>query len=160
MEKIIFDFAGLKKSDQAVKNIKKAFKRAGANVVTVDIDARIKKTAGFPTRSVHLGFSDNQTVALSLKESGDVFQVKINRTIKPLKEQDDHFAAIQEIVSALDASRAAHQKRLAKQKVEVPAGMRASRKRKAVVLREKVDALQESIADAEAKLTDMGVKFD
>ena len=42
--------------------------------------------------TVDFTFADGQTVTLAVKETGDVFEVKINGKVQPLRNQDDHAA--------------------------------------------------------------------
>ena len=155
MKNFVFSFDELSSKNTVVKSLKKAFTTAGAKGVSVDIDTKIRRKAGFKSRSIHVGFADNQTVTFLVKESGDIFHVKVNNRMTPVTAQDDHKAAIKEIVSKLDAGRTAFQKKLAKAKVSVPKGMTTSRKSRLVKLQEKRDGLQEAIADVRSQIDEL-----
>jgi len=69
---------------------------------------------------LHLVFNDSQTIALRIKETGDIFQVLLNKKALPIRNQDEHAKAIKEMVSAMDRGRVAFQKKLARKKVNCP----------------------------------------
>ena len=87
-----------------------------------------------------------------IKPTGDVYQVLLNGSVLPLKNQDEHQKAIEEIASKLDGGRAAFQKKLARTKVTIPAGIRNTVKESEKALTEKRDALKEVIADLDKKI--------
>ncbi|MGO2878512.1 MAG: hypothetical protein ACTIDT_01010 [Halomonas sp.] len=152
---LILSFDDLTRKNKAVKELEKHFRRAGANVVSVDVDPRIKRTSGVSYREISLTFSDSQVVKLGIKRPGDIFQVMLNRKALPLRHQDDHAKAIGEIIRAMDSGRTAFQKRMAKAKVKLPARMTTAAPRIEKRLEEKRDALKEAVEDARKQLSEL-----
>jgi hypothetical protein len=89
---------------------------------------------------------------MSFKKDGDVFAVKINGRLTPIKHQDDHVAAIAEIVGMLNAGRTKFQAKLAKALVKLPAGIKTAAPKMLAVLTEKRDNLVSAIADVRAEI--------
>lgn len=155
MAKLLFSFDELTQKDKSVKVLEKHFKRAGANVVSVDVDQRIKRASGVSYREISLTFSDSQVVKLRIKRPGDIFQVMLNRKVIPLANQDDHAKAIGEIIRAMDQGRTAFQQRMAKAKVKLPKRMTTAAPRMEKQLEEKRDALKEAVEDARKQLSEL-----
>lgn len=150
--RLLFSFDDLTRKDKAVKELEKLFKRAGANPVSVDIDARIKRSSGVSFREISLTFADSQTVKLRIKRPGDIFQVMLNRKVMPMTHQDDHSRAVGEIVQAMERGRTAFQKTLARARVKLPSSMKTAAPRMETLLEEKRDALREAVEDARQQL--------
>ncbi len=155
MKNLLFSFDDLSSKDKAAKQLKRYFEQAGASVASVDVDGKIKRTAGIKNRQISLTFADSQTVSMLVKESGDVFQVKLNGKVVPVRSQDDHKAAIAEIAAKMDSGRTAFQKKLAKAKAPKPKGVKVSRKKRLDVVTDQRDALKEAIADVRQQIADV-----
>ena len=149
---LIFDFFNLSEKDKATTKAKRYFEQAGATVTSVDVDAKAKRTAGVSYRDVHFGFADSQTVSFGVKATGDVYQVKVNGRLTPLKHQDDHLKAIGEIVAAMAKGRAKFQAALAKVKVDLPKSIRTAAPKMEAVLREQIAEVDTAISAAEERL--------
>lgn len=145
MKTLSFNFESPSEKDQAVKEVIKRFRVAGSQVITSEFDAKTSTRAGVKFRALNLTFADGQTVAMAFKATGDVFEVKVNGKVLPLKNQDDYVASISEIVSRLDAGRSGFQKALARSKVPLPPSIRVSRTKMRELKIEKRDALKEVI---------------
>ena len=147
---LIFSFEDLTQKDKAVREITREFQKLGVVVVATDIPSATKRTAGITYREVNLSFADSQTVTFCVKKTGDIFQVKLNGRVLPMKEQGDQTKAIKEIADAMDKGRAAFQKKLANAKVNIPKGgthvTTQTREKKQM---DKITALKEAIAEAE-----------
>lgn len=152
---LIFGFYELSDKDKSIAKAKRYFAQAGANVTSVDVDAKVKRTMGVSFREVQFGFADSQTVSFGVKNTGDVYQVKVNGKITPIKSQDDHLKAITEIVAAMDKGRAKFQAAMAKVKVALPASIRTAAPKMEQVLREKIVAVDEAITAAKEKLASL-----
>ena len=139
---ILFDFDNMAKG---AKVAARQFTRAGANVVQTDAGTAVKRTSGVSYRELALTFADSQAVALRIKSTGDIWQVLINGKIVPIKSQDDHQAAVGEIVKALDAGRTKFQALLAKAKAKLPPTIRTAAPKLEAVLVEKRDGLKVAI---------------
>lgn len=155
MANILFSFADLSAKDKASKELVKTFKKAGAEVATVEVDSKIRRSSGISYRELALVFKDGQAVVMRIKESGDIFQVLLNKKILQVSSQDDHSKAVVEIVQALDAGRDRFQKALAKAKVDLPASVRTAAPKMEVALTEKRDSLVTAIAEARQQAADI-----
>lgn len=148
---LLFSFNKILKTDPSLKTIQKEFKRYGSEVVQIDVASTVKKMSGIEYREISMTFADSQVVTLRVKSSGDIFQVLINGKVKPIVAQDDHTAAIKEIVNAVQAGAAAFQKKLASKKIEVPDSKTDSKMTSGVnnleeQLKERIEALKQEIA--------------
>lgn len=152
MKTLIFNFDNPSTKDRAVKETMKLFLRAGIQVVTSSVDQATSRKAGVTYRNVNFTFVDGQTVTLGVKNTGDVFEVKINGKPTPLRNQDDHALAIAEISSKMDVGRSKFQKMLALIKIPLPPSIRTSRANMVIALTEKRDNLKSAIKSATAEL--------
>lgn len=151
----IIDFADLTVGNKAVKRIAQAFTRAGAPVVSIDVDPKTQRSSGVSFRNLHLTFADSQKVTLSIKQSGDIWRTLINGAVVPLKAQDDQKKAVAELVKLLDAGRAKHQAKMARVKAELPKGIRTAAPRMEVALQAKAADLDTQIVEAKATINAM-----
>lgn len=152
---LIFDFFELSHKDSSIKAAKRYFAKAGATVTSVDVDAKVRRMAGQSYREVQFGFADSQTVSFGIKSTGDVYQVKVNGKLTPLKAQDDHAKAVVEIVAAMNKGRAKFQVALAKVKVDLPKAIRTAAPKMEQALREKIAAVDEAISAAQETLASL-----
>jgi hypothetical protein len=143
-----FDDMGSKK-DAATRAVVRYFARAGSHIVQGDASPNIKRSSGVSYREMVLTFADSQVVTFSIKQSGDIFQVKLNGKIMPLKNQEDQVAAIGEMVGMMDAGRSKFQAAMAKVRVQLPDSIRTAAPRMEVALQEKSAALDAAIAAVE-----------
>ncbi|SEN75011.1 hypothetical protein [Nitrosomonas marina] len=159
MNKLLFSFQDMATGDKASKIIERQFSRKGANVVQSDVTTSVKRAAGVSYREMMLTFADSQTVTLRVKQTGDIFQVLLNKKPLPIKNQDDHEAAVNEIVKLMDAGRAKFQKLLARTKVKPPAGIRTAAPKMEQTLTEKRDALKEAIDIVNGEIAELREKL-
>lgn len=152
---LIFGFYELSDKDSSIKKAKRYFAQAGVVVTSIDVDAKTKRAMGTSFREVHFGFADSQTVSFGVKNTGDVYQIKVNGRLTPIKSQDDHLQAIKEIAALLDKNRAKFQAALAKVKVALPASIRTAAPKMEQVLREKIVSVDDAIAAAKEKLSSL-----
>lgn len=127
----------------------------GGGGQSVTIDPKLRREAGISYRNVHVAMKDNQTVTFRVKQTGDIFQVLINGKATPIKDQHDQGAAIREIVDALNARRARHQKGLSAAKVPMRRGVSVSVKMQVNQLKAKLTALDTMIEDAKQELAEI-----
>jgi hypothetical protein len=146
MSNLIFSFDDLSSKDKAAKQLTRLFKQAGTEVAEVEVDQKIKRSSGVSYRSLSLLFKDSQSVTLNIKQTGDIFQVLINKKLVAIANQDDQKQAVAEIAKMLDAGRARFQKALAKAKVATPPGLKTAAPKLEQVLTEKRDSLKEAIS--------------
>lgn len=152
MKNLLFSFGNLSATDPGVKKAVLQFERAGSKVAQTDAMTGLKRSSGVSYRELYLVFSDSQRVVLRIKQSGDIFQVLLNGAIMPIKNQDDHVAAVAEIAKAMDAGRTKFQRKLAAIKVKPPAGIRTAAPRMEQVLIQKRDMLKEAIAEVREEI--------
>ncbi|MEN9866665.1 MAG: hypothetical protein RL748_2255 [Pseudomonadota bacterium] len=150
---ILFDFFNLSGKDKASKAISKLFHQSGNQVVKIEVDAKPSRSAGITYRMVHLVFGDSQTVSLGVKASGDIWQVKLNGKLFPMKAQDDPKAAIQDLANAMNQGRAKFQAALAKTSVALPASIRTAAPKMAEVLRGKIADVDAALLAGQEQLT-------
>lgn len=149
---LIFSFSDLSTNDRAAKKAVQYFTRAGANVVSQDVDPKVKRSSGISYRELQLTFADSQTVMFRIKQSGDIYQVLLNGKVTPVKSQDDHIAAVAEIVKMLDAGRTKFQEKLAKAQAKLPPSIKTAVPNIRKQLEEKRDNLKAAIADVRAEI--------
>lgn len=152
MKNLIFNFDSPAAIARATRQAETAFLRAGCAVAITTVDMTPSRKAGETYRNVNFSMADNQRVTLGVKSTGDVFEVKVNGKAVPLRNQDDHAAAILEIAGKLDASRSRFQKALAMVRVPLPPSIRTSRTNMLAALTQKRDGLLEAIDAATSEL--------
>jgi hypothetical protein len=152
---LLFTFSDLSTKDKAAKKAVTYFTRAGASVVSESVSPGVKRTSGISYRELMLTFADSQTVTMRIKESGDIYQVLLNGKVIPIKNQDDHTAAIAEITAHMDAGRTKFQAKLAKAQVKVPPKIKTAAPKMLQVLTEKRDGLKEAIAEVRAEIAQL-----
>lgn len=151
-KRLLFNFSGMTGKDAGTVEAKRYFLRAGAKVVEADTSGGVKRVAGVSYRELRMIFGDGQTATLRIKQTGDIFQVLVNDRMIPIKNQDDHEKAIEEITKAMENGRAAFQKRLAATLVKMPPGIRTAAPRMEAILIERRDYLKDAINAAREKL--------
>ncbi len=152
MKNLLFNFDKLGPADAGVKKAVQQFGRAGSRVAQAEAVAGIKRTSGISYRELSLTFADSQRVVLRIKQSGDIWQVLLNGAVVPVRNQDDHVAAVAEIAKAMDAGRQKFQRRLAAIKVKPPAGIRTAAPKMEQVLTQRRDTLKEAIAEVREEI--------
>ena len=156
MKTILFKFEAMgAANDKAIRDLTRLFSRAGAQVIDSAVAKTTTKRAGVTFRNVDLTFADGQRVTLAVKETGDVFEVRINGSVVPLRNQDDHAKAVSEIAALMERRRAAFQRALARTKVPLPPSARVSRTTLLAAKTQKRDALKEAVASAESELQEL-----
>ncbi|MGZ8220074.1 MAG: defense against restriction DarA-related protein [Methylobacter sp.] len=149
---LLFSFGDLSIKDKAAKKAMQYFSRAGANVVAQDVDPKVKRTNGISYREMTLTFADSQIIGMRIKQSGDIYQVLLNGKVVPIKSQDDHVAAIAELVKMLDAGRTKFQAKLAKIQVKLPPSIKSAVPTIRKQLEEKRDGLKAAIDEVLAEI--------
>lgn len=149
---VIFDFDNQADADKSLKKTAQMMGRAGQNVVSYEFDPKVKRTSGVNYREASMTVASGQTVTLRIKATGDVFQVLLNGSIRPIKNQSDHAKAIGEIAAMLEANQAKFQQSLAKKRAELPKGIKSSAPRMEQALKTEVEGLDAAIAETRAKV--------
>lgn len=153
MKNLLIDFQKLGSNPvAALKNAVAQFVRIGLAVSQSEASPALKKTSGIAYREAYFTMADSQKVTFRIKESGDIFQVLINDKLVPIKSQDDHKAAIEEIGKRLDASRAKFQAVMAKAKTPLPPSIKTAVPKMVDALKAKLAGINEAIATYEQDL--------
>lgn len=121
----LFDFDNPADSERSLKRISQAMLRAGQPVVSQAFNLKPQRTAGVSFRSAMLTLASGQTVTLRVKLSGDIFQILLNKTVLPIKDQTG-LGAIAEIARAATANQKKFQAAQARQKAELPKSIRST----------------------------------
>lgn len=152
--KILIDYQQLTPAtaERALVQVTKLLASAGLTVVSVGADGKPKRVGEVSYREVLLTFADSQTLALRIKNTGDVFQVLINGKLTPIAEQDDARAAIREIALLIDRARAAFLKRLAAIRMRPPEGAKTAAPRMEATLKAQIAEVDTQIAQATEEL--------
>ncbi|THA04367.1 hypothetical protein [Rodentibacter pneumotropicus] len=154
---IIFDFEKMNgKNDKSTKDVIKIFTKAAITVASSDLSA-IKRTSGISYKELSLTFADSQQVIFQIKQTGDIFKVKINGKEMPIKNQQNIDAAIQEIITKLDKGRLDFQKKLARTKVAPPPKIKSTVAGEEAKLTQREKELDELIAEADKTLAEFGM---
>jgi hypothetical protein len=143
-----------------MKELSKIFAQAGTPVVDVAIDEKIKRVAGVSTRNITLTFADSQTITLSVKQSGDIYEVKVNNKVLPIKHQDNHKKAVIEMINALDAGRTKFQAALARTVVTLPKSVKTAAPKMVDALKAELAEKQAAIEAADVRLAEIQSEID
>lgn len=114
MKALNFDFENVAANAKTLREITKILARAGAQAVSSEVSKTTTRRAGVTFRNANFTFADGQIVVMGVKSTGDVFEVRINGKLTPLRYQDDHIKGLGEIASIMDRGRGIFQKRLAR----------------------------------------------
>ena len=155
---LLFDIKNLSTEAESMKRLIDMFSMLGETLVSHDVEKTLKRSAGITYKNVDLTFADSQTVTFSIKQTGDIWQVKVNNKLTPLRNQDAHKpeAVVQEIAQKIKAGRTAYQKaQAAKTKADEvvqsvkQAGLKNTQKMRVAALQEQVVALQDAIVETQ-----------
>jgi hypothetical protein len=152
----VFNFDELSSNEHtAPKSILQIIRRAGGTVASSWVDGKVRRENAIAFKEIHLVFADSQEAVLRVKQSGDIFQVKVNGRATPIKNQDDHKKALIEVIDAVDANSASYQKKLTQTKVSTPTGLKSTVTRKEAALTARIEELKAGIAEATNELAAM-----
>ena len=117
---LVFDFDALKggKDKRQLNKFKTLFSRYQCPIKDdgISVEDKTVRKNGVTTLGVQLFLADDQMVNLRVKETGDIYEVKINNRLTPITAQDDTDAAVKEICDRLIRGRAAFLKVQSRQK--------------------------------------------
>ena len=151
----VFDFARF--DVEGVKPIKDAFEKAGLTVVDVEASNKAARRSGYQVKQATFFFGDGQRVVMMLKNDGDgqgdIYQVKLNSRVVPVKNVDDMDKAVAEIAAMAGANSAsfvkAARRKAEKQSVD-ESDLEGNKTRKPVTAAAKLEAATTEIAELEA----------
>ena len=164
---LLFDIKNLSTEADSLKRLIDMFAMLGETLVNHDIDKNLKISdvdENFKYKNVRLTFADSQTVTFAIKQTGDIWQVKLNNKRIALRNQDAHKpeAVVQEIAQKIKAGRTAYQKALAKKvnATEVvqsvkQAGLKNTQKMRVASLEEQLKAIENVIVERSAYKTQL-----
>lgn len=159
MTPLLFDIKNLSTEAESMKRMIDMFSMLGETLVNHDVEKTLKRSAGITYKNVDLTFADSQTVTFSIKNTGDIWQVKVNNKLTPLRNQDARKpeAVVQEIAQKIKAGRTAYQKaQAAKVKADdvvksaKSSGLKNTQKMRVASLEEQVTAIDALIAERSA----------
>lgn len=151
----VFDFARF--DVEGVQPIKDAFEKAGLTVVDVEASNKAARRSGYQVKQATFFFGDGQRVVMMLKNDGDghgdIYQVKLNSRVVPVKNVDDMDKAVAEIAAMAGANSAsfvkAARRKAEKQSVD-ESDLEGNKTRKPVTAAAKLEAATTEIAELEA----------
>ena len=151
----VFDFARF--DVEGVQPIKDAFEKAGLTVVDVEASNKAARRSGYQVKQATFFFGDGQRVVMMLKNDGDgqgdIYQVKLNSRVVPVKNVDDMDKAVAEIAAMAGANSAsfvkAARRKAEKQSVD-ESDLEGNKTRKPVTAAAKLEAASTEIAELEA----------
>lgn len=168
---IIFNFDDMKvKGDKTVNALIKSFKKNGVDIIRQSIHiSEMKRTQGISFKELTLTTSDSQLVQFAIKQTGDIFKIKVSSTTgkldslkeMPIKNQHDHDLAIKEIADRIEMQRKPFQKKLEKLQAnvlpeELKDKMKSTRRKQETVLQEEINQLDDLLQEADKRLAELG----
>lgn len=149
------DFSNAQAAAKALKKVSQIMIRAGQPVVTSEFNPSPKRTSGVTYREASLTVASGQVVVLRVNTTGDIFQVLINKSVTPLKNQTDSEKAVKEISGLLESGQVAFQKAQARKAIALPKGMSTPAPKQVAVYAERVAQLDTQIAERQATVADL-----
>lgn len=149
------DFSSAQAAAKAIKKISQIMIRAGQPVVGSEFTEKARRVAGITYREASLTVASGQMVALRVNSTGDIFQVRINGAVQPLKNQTDSDKAVAEIAGMLEKGQVAFQKAQARKEIALPKGMITPAPKQAAVYAEREAQLDTQIAERKATVDDL-----
>lgn len=152
---ILLDFHDQPSANKALKKVAQLMLRAGQPVVSTSFEPKIRRTSSVSYREALLTLASGQTVTMRVTQSGDVFQVLLNGSIKPIKNAADHVRAIAEIAKLAEVNQAAFQKKQARVAVEMPKGIRTAAPTMQAKLETRITELDAQIAERQQQVGEL-----
>lgn len=153
---LLIDFDGLaSNAANAMRRVTQLLTRAGLTVIDVAGGGKMQRLAGISFREVVLTFADSQKLTLRVKATGDVYEVRINGKVVPVREQTDPAKAVAELVKMLDAGRARFQKRMAALQMRPPEGVRTAAPKLKDRLVAQIAEVDQAITEARQELAEL-----
>lgn len=141
------DFSSPAGAEKAIKQISQQMGRAGQSVVSSEFSNKARRTSDTTYREAMLMLASGQTVTLRVNSTGDIYQVLLNGSVKPLKEHTDIAKAAAEIATMAEKNQAAFQKAQARKAIAYPHGMTTPKPKQ-------VDALSLQVAELDTQISE------
>lgn len=152
MKDLVIDFDKLAENAKTAPNdLLRVFKKAGAELAGSWV-GKMKREQGISYKPITLVFADSQEVELRVKRTGDIYAVRLNGKLTPIKEQDDQKKAIAEIVTAVEGNSKRYQALLVRKKVELPPDIKTTLAVKEEAVKDRKTELLEAIAEIEKEI--------
>lgn len=149
------DFTNAQSAAKALKKVSTLMIRAGQPVVSSEFNATARRTSGITYREASLTVASGQLVVLRVNTTGDIFQVLLNGSVQPLKNQTDSDKAVGEIAALLEKTQGAFQKAQARKAIALPKGMSTPAPKQITVYAERAAQLDAQIAERQATVADL-----
>jgi ribosomal protein S19E (S16A) len=149
------DFSNAQAAAKALKKVSTIMIRAGQPVVSSEFIDKARRVAGVTYREASLTVASGQVVVLRVNVTGDIFQVVLNGSVQPMKNQTDSDKAVIEIAALLEKGQSAFQKAQARKAIALPKGMSTPAPKQAKVYAERVAQLDTQIAERQATVADL-----
>ena len=149
------DFSNAQAAGKALKKVSTIMIRAGQPVVSSEFIDKARRVAGVTYREASLTVASGQVVVLRVNVTGDIFQVVLNGSVQPMKNQTDSDKAVMEISALLEKGQGAFQKAQARKAIALPKGMSTPAPKQAVVYAERVAQLDMQITERQATVADL-----
>ena len=149
------DFSNAQAAAKALKKVSTIMIRAGQPVVSSEFIDKARRVAGVTYREASLTVASGQIVVLRVNATGDIFQVLLNGSVQPMKNQTDSDKAVMEIAGLLEGGQVAFQKAQARKAIALPKGMSTPAPKQAAVYAERVAQLDTQIAERLATVADL-----
>ncbi|QLG96680.1 hypothetical protein HZF02_32705 (plasmid) [Pseudomonas yamanorum] len=153
------DFSSPASAEKALKKVSQLLGRAGQPVAGYEFSQRGRRVADVTYREAFLTLVSGQTITLRVNSTGDIYQVLINNSLKPLKEHSDTEKAVVEIAALAEKGQAAFQKAQARKIVALPKGMVTAKPKLVEALQQQVGELDTQISERLATIADLQAKL-
>lgn len=153
------DFSSPAGAEKAIKLISQQMGRAGQTVASSEFNNKARRSSDTTYREAMLVLASGQTVTLRVNNTGDIYQVLLNGSVKPLKEHTDVEKAVGEIAAMAEKNQAAFQKAQARKAVALPRGMSTPKPKQVEVLAQQVAELDTQISERKSTLAELVSKL-
>jgi len=153
------DFSSPASAEKALKKVSQLLGRAGQPVAGYEFIQKKRRTADVNFQEAFLTLVSGQTITLRVNVTGDIYQVLINNSLRPLKEHSDTEKAVVEIAAQAEKSQAAFQKAQARKVVALPKGMVTARPKLVEALQQQVSELDTQISERRATILELQARL-
>lgn len=153
------DFSSPAGAEKAIKLISQQMGRAGQTVASSEFNNKARRSSETTYREAMLVLASGQTITLRVNNTGDIYQVLLNGSVKPLKEHTDVEKAVGEIAAMAEKNQAAFQKAQARKAVALPRGMSTPKPKQVEVLAQQVAELDTQISERKSTIAELVSKL-
>jgi hypothetical protein len=153
------DFSSPAGAEKALQKITQQLGRAGQSVVSSEFNQKPRRSSDTTYREAFITLASGQLITLRVNGTGDIYQVLLNGSVKPLKEHADTDKAIAEIASLAEKNQGAFQKAQARKAIELPKGMTTTKPKQVDALVQQVSELDAQISERKATIVDLQSKL-